>query len=96
MIVTRLKLKNWCNFIDVDVALRERTYLLGANASGKSNLLNVFRFLRDVAKTQGGGLQKALFDRGRKTTGGRSFWAGISRPYRKVPIPAACQRLGKL
>lgn len=64
MIVTRLKLKNWRNFRDADVPLHERTYLLGANASGKSNLLDVFRFLRDVSKSQGGGLQKAIHDRG--------------------------------
>lgn len=64
MIVTRLRLKNWRNFREVDVPLRERTYLLGANASGKSNLLDVFRFLRDVSKPQGGGLQKAIADRG--------------------------------
>lgn len=64
MIVTRIKLKNWRNFLEVDVPVRERTYLLGANASGKSNLLDVFRFLRDVSKPQGGGLQKAIADRG--------------------------------
>lgn len=64
MLITHLKLKNWRNFRDVDVPLKERTYFLGANASGKSNLLDVFRFLRDVSKTQGGGLQKAIFDRG--------------------------------
>ena len=64
MIVTYLGLKNWRNFRDVDVHLRERTYILGANASGKSNLLDVFRFLRDISKPQGGGLQKAIADRG--------------------------------
>jgi predicted ATPase len=64
MIVTHLKLKNWRNFRDVDVNLTDRTYLLGANASGKSNFLDVFRFLRDISKPQGGGLQKAIHDRG--------------------------------
>src|SRR5450755_1044636 len=64
MIVTHLTLKNWRNFREVDVALRDRTYLLGANASGKSNLLDVFRFLHDISKPQGGGLQKAVADRG--------------------------------
>lgn len=64
MIITHLNLKNWRNFRDVDVPLRDRTYLLGANASGKSNLLDVFRFLHDVSKPQGGGLQKAIADRG--------------------------------
>lgn len=64
MIVTHLKLKNWRNFREVDAPLRERTYLLGANAAGKSNFLDVFRFLRDISKPQGGGLQKAIHDRG--------------------------------
>lgn len=62
MIVTRLKLLNWRNFQKVDVRLGERAFLIGPNASGKSNLLDVFRFLRDIAKS-GGGLQKALSDR---------------------------------
>ncbi len=64
MLITRLKLKNWRNFKKVDVALRERVYVIGPNASGKSNLLDVLRFLRDVAKPEGGGLQKAVKDRG--------------------------------
>lgn len=63
MIVSRLILKNWRNFQTVDVALGERVFLAGPNASGKSNLLDVFRFLRDIAKP-GGGLQKAVDDRG--------------------------------
>jgi len=64
MLVARLRLKNWRNFKAADVALRERVYVIGPNASGKSNLLDVFRFLRDVAKPEGGGLQKSVKDRG--------------------------------
>ena len=64
MLITRLKLKNWRNFRDVDVALGPRGYVIGANASGKSNLLDVFRFLKTIAQSEGGGLQKALKDRG--------------------------------
>lgn len=64
MVITRLRLQNWRNFRSVDVRLRDRTFLIGANASGKSNLLDAFRFLRDVCKPQGGGLQKAIADRG--------------------------------
>jgi predicted ATPase len=64
MYITRLKLKNWRNFLDVDIPLSEYNYFLGHNASGKSNLLDVFRFLRDISKPQGGGLQKAINDRG--------------------------------
>ncbi len=64
MRVSRLVLKNWRNFRSVEVALQERVFVVGPNASGKSNLLDVFRFLRDVAKSEGGGLQKAARDRG--------------------------------
>jgi predicted ATPase len=64
VIINRLVLKNWRNFPHVNVKLRERGFVVGANASGKSNLLDAFRFLRDVAKPDGGGLQKALKDRG--------------------------------
>lgn len=63
MIVSKLILKNWKNFKEVNVTLQERVIIIGANASGKSNLLDVFRFLRDIAKP-GGGLQKAVTDRG--------------------------------
>ena len=49
MQITRLKLTNWKNFKSADIRLGSRTFLIGPNASGKSNLLDVFRFLRDVA-----------------------------------------------
>jgi predicted ATPase len=64
MIVTHLKLKNWRNFQSVEVDLGRRMFLVGPNASGKSNLLDVFRFLRDIAALEGGGLQRALNERG--------------------------------
>ncbi|KAF5410452.1 MAG: DNA replication and repair protein RecF [Candidatus Methanogasteraceae archaeon] len=63
MIVSHITLKNWRNFQSVDVDLGNRVFLVGPNASGKSNFLDVFRFLRDIAKP-GGGLQKAISDRG--------------------------------
>lgn len=63
MLISRLQLKNWRNFKQLDVPLGRRTYIIGANASGKSNLLDVFRFLRDICKPAGGGLQKAIEER---------------------------------
>jgi predicted ATPase len=63
MIISRLILKNWRNFKSADIPLGRRVFLVGPNASGKSNLLDVFRFLRDIAKP-GGGLQKSIIDRG--------------------------------
>ena len=53
MLVTRLGLKNWRNFRAVDVVLGLRVFVAGPNASGKSNLLDVFAFLKDVAKPGG-------------------------------------------
>ena len=64
MLISRLTLKNWRNFKHVEIDLRERVFVIGPNASGKSNLLDVFRFLRDVAKPEGGGLQRAVKERG--------------------------------
>jgi predicted ATPase len=45
------------------VKLRRRAFLIGPNASGKSNFLDAFRFLQDVAAI-GGGFQDALRQRG--------------------------------
>ena len=64
MIINRLIAKNWRNFQQINVPLRERQFIVGPNASGKSNLLDIFRFLRDIVKVEGGGLQKAINDRG--------------------------------
>lgn len=63
MLVTRLVLKNWRNFRAVDVELGLRVFVAGPNASGKSNLLEVFVFLKDISKP-GGGLQNAVNERG--------------------------------
>jgi predicted ATPase len=63
MRISRLILKNWRNFAEVDVALKERAFVVGPNASGKSNLLDAVRFLRDLVKP-GGGLETAVEERG--------------------------------
>ena len=63
MIVKKLVLQNWRNFRAVNIELAQRVFVAGPNASGKSNLLDVFSFLRDIAKA-GGGLQKAVNERG--------------------------------
>lgn len=64
MRIDRIVLKNWLNFRRVDARLSETTYLIGPNASGKSNFLDLFRFLRTLADSSGGGLQRAVLDRG--------------------------------
>lgn len=60
---SKVYLENWRNFTRVDVPLQRRMFLVGPNASGKSNLFDVFRFLRDLVRL-GGGLEKAVADRG--------------------------------
>lgn len=60
---SRLVLRNWKNFAHADLAIQNRIFLVGPNASGKSNLLDVFRFLRDLAST-GGGFQESIRQRG--------------------------------
>jgi predicted ATPase len=59
---TRLILSNWRNFKKVDTPLGLRTFVVGPNASGKTNLLDAFRFLRDIA-APGGSLVGAVEER---------------------------------
>ncbi len=59
----RLYLENWRNFLKADLELQGRVFLVGPNAAGKSNLLDVFRFLHDIVSI-GGGFQQAIKQRG--------------------------------
>jgi predicted ATPase len=63
MYFTHFKLENWRNFRSADIALQKRAFVTGPNASGKSNFLDAFRFLRDIALPNGGGLQNAVQNR---------------------------------
>lgn len=51
---TRVRLENWRNFRDAEVHLATRAFFVGPNASGKSNFLDALRFLRDIARPEGG------------------------------------------
>jgi predicted ATPase len=70
MKIRTLNLKNWMNYQGFKSdEFQDRMFIIGPNASGKSNFLDALRFLRDVAlpagvKPSGGGLQKAVNDRG--------------------------------
>ncbi len=63
MRLTHLTLCNWRNFKEADFPVQDRLVVLGPNASGKSNLLDALRFLRQVASA-GGGFQEAVQSRG--------------------------------
>ncbi len=64
MRISRLILTNWKNFLSFDCMLADRVFVIGPNASGKSNILDAIRFLRDIAASEGGGLQSAISKRG--------------------------------
>jgi predicted ATPase len=63
MRLSHLRLANWRNFVQVDVPLQGRAFLIGPNASGKSNFLDSFRFLHDLVAL-GGGFEEAIARRG--------------------------------
>jgi predicted ATPase len=63
MKITKISLKNWKNFRLLEVDIGDRLFIVGANASGKSNFLDSLRFMRDIVK-HGGGLQYAVSQRG--------------------------------
>jgi predicted ATPase len=63
MYISQIKLTNWKNFQEVSCDMSERVFIVGANASGKSNLLDAIRFMRDIA-IKPGGLQYAVEKRG--------------------------------
>jgi energy-coupling factor transporter ATP-binding protein EcfA2 len=79
---THVKLENWRNFVSVNAALDRRVFIVGANASGKSNFLDAFRFLRDIADPQGG-FQRAVKDSRGSVSKIRSLYA---RRYPNVAI----------
>ena len=78
---SRVHLENWRNFSDVAVELQRRAFLVGPNASGKSNFLDAFRFLRDIA-VAGGGLREAV---GRRA-GVKSLRCLAARRYPDVAL----------
>jgi len=78
---THIHLENWRNFAEAEVDLQRRAFLVGPNASGKSNFLNAFRFLRDIVSV-GGGFQKAVLKRG----GVSSLRALAARRYSDIVV----------
>lgn len=78
---TRVHLENWRNFGSVDVELARRVFIVGPNASGKSNFLDVFRFLHDIVSV-GGGFEEAV----RRRQGVSKLRALSARKYPDVKV----------
>ena len=72
MAITRLQVRNFKSFRELNAELGPLTIVVGANASGKSNFVNIFRFLRDIV-TQG--LENAV-----SLQGGASYLSNIRLP----------------
>ncbi len=49
--LTRVAVKNFLSLKDVDIELGDLNVLVGPNGSGKTNFLNIFRFVGDVARS---------------------------------------------
>jgi predicted ATPase len=76
MAINKIKVSNFKSFDELAVDLRPLNIVIGANAAGKSNFLEVFRFVRDVSRH---GAENAV-----SLQGGMEFLAnlriGASRP----------------
>jgi len=55
--ITNIKVKNFKSFDNLNIDLEKLNVLIGANASGKSNFIDIFRFIRDVGEK---GLDNAI------------------------------------
>lgn len=50
MAIRRIEVRNFKSFKELDIDLGDLNILVGANASGKSNFIKIFQFLRDIAR----------------------------------------------
>jgi len=65
--LTKIRAKNFKSLKDVTLDLRTRNVLVGANMAGKSNVIDLFKFVYDMVFTRQPGswaLQNAVFARG--------------------------------
>lgn len=73
----KLTLKNFKNFKDAELTLGPFTVIVGANATGKSNIREAFRFLHGIGR--GYNLSEIF---GEKLQGGSPIWSGIRGGYK--------------
>ncbi len=85
---TRLCIENWRNFGKVEIDLPRRVFLIGPNASGKSNFLDVFRFLNEIVSV-GGGFQEAVGRDSRGRGGVSRLRCLAARRYSDIVVEVA-------
>ena len=71
--ITSLRMVNFKNFADETLKVGPFTVIIGANASGKSNIRDAFRFLHGIGR----GYTLAEILGGKYGPGGQREWAGI-------------------
>ena len=71
--ITSIRLVNFKNFADETLRVGPFTVIVGANASGKSNIRDAFRFLHGIGR----GYTLAEIVGGKYGAGGQVEWAGI-------------------
>lgn len=77
MAIKKIRLKNFKNFEDVEVDFGMFNVIVGANATGKSNLISAIKFIRDIREL---GLENAI-----SLCGGAEF-IGNNQKRRGSPI----------
>ena len=77
--IKNLRLSHFKNFKEASLSLGVFTVLIGANASGKSNIRDAFRFLHGIGN--GYSVAETL---GQKFVGGELVWEGIRGGMREV------------
>lgn len=77
MKLSRIKVKNFKSFEEVDVRFNDFNIIIGSNASGKSNLIDVIKFMRDIEKW---GLDSAI-----SLQGGASYLLNL-KLGKKLPL----------
>ncbi len=70
MKISNIKIKNFRNLKSINIDLNQHTVLVGANGSGKSNLLYALRLILDHSLPD----KKRFLDAG-------DFWEGLDKPF---------------
>ncbi len=78
--ITSLRLVNFKNFADETLRVGPFTVIVGANASGKSNIRDAFRFLHGIGR----GYTLAEIIGGQYGGGGQSEWAEIRGAMKEI------------
>lgn len=91
--INRLRIRNFKSFRDLDLRLTDVNVLVGPNMSGKSNLLDAFRFLIQLLNPgPGAALQNAINER---NGFGEIVWKGANEPTMSFELEGNATFAGK-